>query len=161
MAPLSCGIQALQDVPTKYAYCYFLKKLLAYLDLVEQCTQRIVQRLQRALPGFCQTIAIDSTPVHAYSRPRKAMISDAKAAWGYEKDRYGRPFKFYGYKVHLVADATHQIPLTMEVRPANEADSKVAPDLLKKVKTNLTSIRPRHLLGDAGYDAAAVYAAMF
>lgn len=155
-----CGIESAQDVPTKYAYCRFLKKLVAHTHLVEKCCYKLVRRLKRVLPGFGRTWAIDSTAIHAYSRPRKAMISDPEAGWGYEKDRYGNKRKFYGYRAHIIADATYkeyELPISLVVTPANVADSIVAPDLLRQTKSRIRSLHPKHVIGDPGYDSKAVH----
>lgn len=152
-----CGIEAAQDVPTKYAYCRFLKKLVAHTGLIEKCCNKLVRRLNRDLPGFGRTWAIDSTAIHAYSRPRKAMLSDPEAGWGYEKDRYGNQRKFYGYRAHIIADARYELPISLVVTAANIADSVVAPDLLRRTKSKVRSLHPKHIIGDPGYDSKAIH----
>lgn len=152
-----CGIESAQGVPSKYAYCRFLRKLVAHTHLVEKCCYKLIRRMNRDLPGFGRTWAIDSTAIHAYSRPRKAVLSDPEAGWGYEKDRYGNKRKFYGYRAHIVADAKYEIPLSLLVTPANVHDSVVAPDLLRQTSAMTKILRPKHVIGDPGYDSKAIH----
>ncbi|MCL0057599.1 transposase [Dehalococcoidales bacterium] len=152
-----CGIETAQDVPTKYAYCRFLKKLVAHKDLVERCCYKLVRRLNRILPGFGRDWAIDSTAIHAYSRPRKAMLSDPEAGWGYEKDKYGNQRKFYGYRAHIIADVKYELPINLAITPANVADSVVASTMLRQTKSKARGLRPKRIIGDPGYDSAEIH----
>jgi len=87
--------------------------------------------------------AIDSTHLWAYSHrfgkktcsckgkchcPRS--YSDTDAQWGAKSKDYS----FFGYKVHLIVDAKSQLPLEVEVTPANVADATQAKPLLKGAK---------------------------
>ena len=87
--------------------------------------------------------AIDSTHLWAYSHrfgkktcsckgkchcPRS--YSDTDAQWGAKCKDYS----FFGYKVHLIVDAKSQLPLEVEVTPANVADATQAKPLLKGAK---------------------------
>ena len=130
---------------------------MAHTHLVEKCCYKLIHRINRQLPGFGGSLAIDSTAIHAYSRPRKAVLSDPEAGWGYEKDRYGNQRKFYGYRAHLIVDTIYELPISLLVTPANVHDSVVAPNLLKQTKSRVRSLRPKHIIGDPGYDSTTVH----
>ena len=100
-------------------------------------------------------VAIDSTPLEAYSKYQKdGNSSDPDAAWGiYVKD--GRQEWFFGYKVHIVADAELELPLGFEVTPANVYDSTMYQPLLTDLMER--GIRLHVVIADKGYDSISNY----
>ncbi|MDY6957653.1 MAG: transposase [Halobacteriota archaeon] len=151
-----CEVESAYDIPTPSTYCRFGLKLARFNSLIEESSYKQVRNLMNALPDFGEEWAIDSTAIHAYSRPRKAMLSDPEAGWGYEKDRYGNKRKYYGYKAHIIADAHYEIPLSLVVTPANIYDSIVAPYLITRTK-ECTGIIPSYIIADPGYDTQAIH----
>jgi len=110
--------------------------------------------------------ATDSTHLCAYSNkfgkktcsckgkcgcPRE--YSDSDAQWGHKTKEY----TFFGYKVHLIADAKSQLPLDVIVTPANESDSPYANPLLKGAKEKHPEINLDSNSTDAAYDAYENY----
>jgi transposase len=103
--------------------------------------------------------AIDSTHLWAYSHrfgkktcsckgkchcPRS--YSDTDAQWGAKSKDYS----FFGYKVHLIVDAKSQLPLEVEVTPANVADATQAKPLLKGAKEK----HPENPIDSSSMDSA-------
>lgn len=110
--------------------------------------------------------AIDSTHVWAYANqfghktcqckgkcncPR--TFSDTDATWGAKsKDYY-----FFGYKVHLIVDATSQLPLEVRVTPGHNSDSPQAKPLLEGAQRKHPDVKIETSAMDSAYDSHENY----
>jgi len=137
---LLCGFNFLKT-PSNGTFTNFRDRLgedIFYEILHRLIAQAIVLKVIRG-----GDTAIDSTHLWAYSHrfgkktcsckgkchcPRS--YSDTDAQWGAK----GKDYSFFGYKVHLIVDAKSQLPLEVEVTPANVADATQAKPLLKGAK---------------------------
>jgi len=137
---LLCGFNFLKT-PSNGTFTNFRDRLgedIFYEILHRLIAQAIVLKVIRG-----GDTAIDSTHLWAYSHrfgkktcsckgkchcPRS--YSDTDAQWGAKSKDYS----FFGYKVHLIVDAKSQLPLEVEVTPANVADATQAKPLLKGAK---------------------------
>ena len=74
----------------------------------------VTDRLKEWLPDLGDEVAVDSTAVRAHSNPNRKHVSDSDAEWGVKnsaKAKEGGTEYFFGFKVHMVADATYGVPL--------------------------------------------------
>ena len=90
---------------------------------------------------------------------QKEPYSDPEARWGVRTnaDAEDGIEHFYGYKLHLICDAIHGVPLAYEVLPANRNDSPTLPGLVNQVMAKRPGLKPRYLMADKGYDALSNY----
>jgi hypothetical protein len=110
--------------------------------------------------------AIDSTHIWAYANqfghktcsckgkcdcPRS--FSDTDATWGAKSKDYF----FFGYKVHLIVDATSQLPLEVKVTPGDQADSPQVKPLLKGARKKHPEIKIETSALDSAYDSHENY----
>ena len=112
--------------------------------MVEQCLEAATDELRglvptvkrregkqdQPLPPLGMVLAVDSTLFLTYSNPNRPVVTDPDARWGVKhtsKGKDGDTEWGFGYKMHLVSDATHGVPLTFTITPANEGDSKQLP----------------------------------
>ncbi|MDA0265053.1 MAG: transposase [Chloroflexi bacterium] len=153
---ISAGLRLINDdsaladiiggTPTKYAICRFIARLKD-TDIIAQVMAIVATHLRELVPDIGDVVAIDSSDIKAWSSYRR---TDPDAQSSRKKGSNGRIKWWYGYKVHLVSDATHEIPLGAYVTPANESDMhQVGPSL------ECLTTPPTHVLADAGYDSAA------
>lgn len=157
-----CGIWSKDEIPKKWTYSRFLRKLIRFEGLVRECVARMVEALQAEIPGFGRVVAVDATPIHAWSNPRKKrgprFDQDARRGVKGKEDED----KWFGYKAHLIADAVHELPIMVEVIPPT-ADPGIPHEsphllpLLKRTKEAIPTLAPSHVLTDAGYDANENY----
>jgi IS5 family transposase len=147
----TCGIRHRRDIPTKFAYCRFRKKLTAFNDLVGDVLARCVERLREALPGFGATVAVDATDVKAWANGLH-QETDPDAGTG-AKHKSSRRVYWYGYKVHLVADAESELPISFQVTAANVYDGAHLPSVLREAQTQYDWFQPARVLADKGYDS--------
>jgi hypothetical protein len=168
-----CGFRAAlgeRAVPPAWAYTRFLKRLDAHLDKVQAIFDKLVEQLGAELPEFGRLLAMDGKALHSHARPRKKGQPvprrdgrrDVDADFGCKKHieadedgvkRVVRKY-WYGYKAHLVVDATYELPVAYEITKASVAEQPLA-------RTLLDGLESRHgwLLGgceeltaDKGYD---------
>ncbi len=60
---------------------------------------------------------------------------------------------YFGYKVNVITDANHGLPLLAATRPANSSDAKVMAQDLDDCLALYPTLKPKFLAGDKGYDS--------
>lgn len=148
-----CGIYSEKEIPHKSAYCRFLRKLVMYSPLVEECANAQVKLLSEQLPGFGDNIAIDSTNVHSYSHPRGNHNSDLEASWSVKRDKHGKEKWWYGYKSHILCDTDCELPICVTTTTAKVAETAQFAPLLEKAKGIVPYFKPQYVIADKGYDS--------
>ncbi len=171
---VACGLAGRDEVPSEDALGRFLKKLVKHEELLEKCFAGLVAKLRQLLPGFGDKLAADSTDILAYSDGHRKEPSDRDAQWGAKgAGQHGRPsvssedgaaqggkkrkerdlYYWFGYKLHLLVDAVHELPVSFVVTPANEADTTQMKVLLAKAEVNKPETKPQAVIADKGYDS--------
>jgi len=120
----------------------------------------VVQGRKEGIIGT-EEVAIDSTEIDAYekAKPKKELPIDAQsAAWGSKRDTHGNQKAWFGYKTHLACDCKSELPVAIEVTPANVHDSKLAVPLMQKYTQTLPEKQwPKHWIMDMAYDGNGIY----
>ena len=165
-----CGFGG--GVPSESAMSRFTSRLAGHQELVEQCpvnatgelrglvpaVKRREGRQDQPLPPLGAVLAVDSTLFETYSNPNRKVVSDPDARWGLKhsaKTKEGKQEWGFGYKLHLISDATHGVPLAFTITPANENDSTELPAALRKTLAAYPWLEAGCLLADRGYDSLA------
>ena len=163
-----CGFGG--DVPSESAMSRFVSRLADHQDLVEQCLVKATDELRglaptvkrrkgrqdQPLPPLGAVLAVDSTLFLTYSNPNRKVVSDPDARWGLKhsaRTKDGKQEWGFGYKMHLISDATHGVPLAFTITPANQNDSTQLPAALRKTLAAYPWLEPGCLLADRGYDS--------
>ncbi len=169
----ACGFDVFKGatgVPSASAYTRFLKKLMKHGKYVQEIFESLVEELKELLPDYGEELAIDSKKLESYGNGNKDKGAkkgkdgrrDVDADWGIKKIRQEKEGKvwekissWFGYKVHLIVDSKHELPISYKVTRASRSDS---PELLKMVeelenKHEEIVKRARRLRGDRGYDS--------
>ena len=110
------------------------------------------------MPPLGAVLAVDSTLIETYSNPNRKVVSDPDARWGVKhsaKAKEGGEEWGFGYKMHLISDATHGIPLAFTITPANQNDSTELPAALRRTLAAYPWLEPAVMLADRGYDSLA------
>lgn len=157
---IQCGIQSEGEVPSRFAYYRFIKKLVAHKEIIEKCMAKTIEALRKRYPDLGEIVAVDSTDIESYINWSKKPLSDPDARWGVRKNNDGEEEKYPGYKMHIVGDAKHEIPLMPIITPANANDSPLMIPMLEKNKSIVKAFRPRFVLADKGYDSSENYRAV-
>lgn len=164
-----CGFNPLKGskaVPSSYAYSRFFKNVLKYGNLITDIFQNLVSCLQKELPNFGKNLAGDGKQISSFaSKPNKNNNEDGRrdidANFGIKKYRFegekGIVEKFkswFGYKVHIVADADYELPIGYEVTKASIDEKKEVNKILEKIFITHPEIINNCEYGifDKGYD---------
>lgn len=170
-------------VPTAWAYSRFLRSLMDCQDEVQTMFDALVTTLSQLLPDFGVHLAGDGKAIHSHARPRKAADQNAPtsapapgkpdgrrdldANMGFKtyrgQDQNGTPWekvsKWFGYKMHLIADATYELPVAFTLTKAS------ASEVVQMRDTLLPSLNRKHpelmqrcqaAMFDRGYDDTAL-----
>lgn len=159
---IQCGILSDQEIPTRFAYYRFIKKLTAHKELIEKCMAKTIEAIMGSFPDFGEVIVVDSTDIPSYSKRYKKPPSDPDAGWGFKKNSDGDEYSWLGYKMHLASTIAgkREIPLLPIITPANVNDSPIMLPLLNRNKNIIKGLSPSFVLGDKGYDAVENYRAI-
>ena len=150
---LLCGFNIL---PHRTTFNRFIRRLDDHLDLVDECLRPLTDQIAEVLTRFGEKVAVDSTTVRTHGNPRRKRLSDPEASWtaknsSRSKSKDGKEWH-YGYKLHLVADATYGIPIAGYTTTASRNDSPELPNVLDKARKGHRWFRPGYVIADRGYD---------
>lgn len=157
----ACGILSIERVPSKFAYSRFLAKLSNYQttakmkDVFRELTRRCYEQFE----GYGENVAIDSADLKAFSNGRHKTPTDKDAGWVVKTDNHGKRKYIWGYKIHLLADATHEIPVAAVVTPGNASDVTKASNVLAQARYTWKghtggTFAPLYVSADAGYSSS-------
>lgn len=139
-------------VPSRITVGRFLRRLAENMELVEDCCTTTTREIAKRLEGFGQELAVDSTTVPTYANPGREVKSDPDATWTRKPNSQRKLAWHYGYRLHLVCDANHELPVHAEVKTANLNDSPTLVPLVATAAERL-GMPPDAVSADAGYDS--------
>ena len=155
-----CGFTT---IPHRTVFSRFFGRLCNHPDLVAAAVAGITNKVKAFLPDLGVEVAVDSTVVTSNSRPRrknnKGVVlkesSDPEAHWTAKNSaraKEGGKDWFWGYKVHMVVDVNHGLPIAQFVTPANRNDSPELPNLINYAEALHDWFKPDVVIADRGYD---------
>jgi len=149
----ACGITSRDKIPSKFAYSRFLRKLQTRGNVarVKNIMRNLTRRCYETFPNFGKSVAIDATDLKAWSSGCKKHKSDPDAGWVIKSDTNGKRKFVWGYKMHLMVDTTHEIPITMNITKGNVADIRQATPLLSQARYIGIRFFPDYVICDAAY----------
>lgn len=155
----ACEIAAPDGIPSPFAYSRFIRKLARLGIAVKNILRDLTRRMYDTFPGFGKSVAIDSTDIRAWSngakRGKRGKVSDLDAGWVVKMNTQGNRKYVWGYKVHILADTTYELPLAIDVTAGNVADIKRASPLMRQARFTTGKFHPDHVICDAGYSSDA------
>ncbi len=152
-----CNFDITKPLPHRTTFNRFFNKLIRYQQLVDECLSEVTTNLHKAIPDFAKIVAIDATAIRSHANLNKKPSSDPEAGFAYKggkKDAYHWEF---GYYLHMVADATSELPIAKQLSLSSQHEKEIALPLLRKTRDVLPWFKPEVVLADAGYDAYYVY----
>ena len=156
--------------PSAWAYTRFLHQILKHQDELEAMIHPIIDALHQCLPDFGERLAIDSKAIESFAKHGSAETTpdgrrDTDADWGKKSYRgvnaQGKAWEkvtaWFGYKIHLLVDATYELPVAWTVTKASTADITEAPTLIAQLQAKhpFALKAARYLTADRGYDATS------
>ena len=160
-----CGF--CEKTPPAWVYTRFLKKLLKNREEIDNIFATLVEQLRKLLPDFGKHLAVDSKAISSFAKRKNGNQTpdgrrDTDADYGKKEYRgqhkdgslWKKIVKWFGYKLHLVVDATYELPVTYKVTKASASDIKEGHALLEQMEEKQPEILriAETWAGDKGYD---------
>ena len=165
-----CGFDSFAGaaaVPSECAYTRFQRLLLRkYQGQVDELFHSTLAELQIVLPELGRVQALDGKELHSlatgessYPLPEDDTQQDSDgrrdldADWGVKGSGKNKHY-WFGYLVHLVVDASYELPLAFEVTEASRGEQPQAQRLLDQMQERHPQLLERcsRLSADKGYD---------
>lgn len=160
-----CGFD--NQVPTPWAYTRFLHTVMKHGERIEKMFETLVEQIRQALPDFGKHLAMDSKAIESFAAGKNKNETpdgrrDTDADYGKKEYRGrredGTPWEkivqWFGYKLHLVVDATYELPVAFRVTKASASDITEGHALLEQMKQKQPEMlkAAETLAADRGYD---------
>lgn len=169
----ACGINSPDEIPSQPTFSRFGSKLAKskFALLVKAILRTLTRKLYETLPGFGKSVAIDATDIKGWSnagkkgkphkegkerqKPRVGKVSDHDAGWCVKTNTEGNRKYVWGYKVHILADTTYELPVAIAVSAGNVHDSQKASALLSEARFTNSKFHPEYVIADSAYSSDA------
>jgi hypothetical protein len=167
------GIASEQAVPKAWNVSRFLEVLgqEPHRTHLREMFAEMVQRLGQVVPDLGRNTAGDSTALHARGT-QDAQTVAAETAAGLPPPTAGRKeytdedgkvtqvIEWFGYKLHLLVDAHHEVALAYEASSAHASDGANVPTLVAQAQAVLPAGRIETLAYDKAADDGKVHATL-
>jgi len=136
-------------VPPAWVYTRFLKRLMGQRELIDAMFDELVAQLRDILPDFGKVLAIDGKALRSHAkappkdsppkRPDRRRDTDAdfgakrQKAIGKDGTLYERVRYWFGYKLHLIVEATCDLPVARLVRRASSGEQPQAHKMVQRL----------------------------
>lgn len=155
----ACGFKFFEAIPSVDTLCRYHNKL-ADNDILDYIIHDLLMKAYHYDLIDPDKIALDSSKLESYDSPKSNAQIDKndpnRADWGAKYDSHKNLIKWFGYKLHLACDTEGEIPIAFSLKPANEADSSNALELIEKTDTVLPE-NTSYFIMDKGYDTEKIY----
>lgn len=171
-----CGFdlfRGAEAVPPACVYSRFLVKLMQQQEALDQMVHTLVEALGALLPDLGRRLAVDSKAIDTHAKPARKDADaqppkadgrrDRDADWGTKtykgKHKDGTAWektkRWFGYKLHLIVDAAHELPLGYQVTKASASDCPHLLPLVEELGERHPELleRAEYLSADKGYDS--------
>ena len=163
------GIESEGGVPKKWNVSRFLDVLGSepHLSLLREVFDGMAQRLAAVVDDLGRHAAGDATALHA--RRKGARAGDGQDDEGLPQPSGGRKeytdadgavtsvYEWFGYKLHLLVDAVHEVILAYKVTAPGDGDGQTLPALVDQAEGNLPAARIETLAYDKAADSNDVH----
>ncbi len=167
-----CGFDAekgINAVPGSWVYSRFLRNLMKHEEEIEAIFDELVEKLKEELPDYGKYLVVDGKGIETHANGRRRDEGkeadgrrDVDAAWGRKVYRgvredgsaWERVKRWFGYKLHLIVDATYELPVSYCVTKGSVAEAPIGHKLFKKMKKEHPEIIAgcEYGIADRGYD---------
>lgn len=153
--------------PTASAYTNFLNNLRECQAELRVMFDSLVEYMYENLADFGEILAADGKAVQSYatklSNKNSGNRGEKDADWCRKTytttkpdgEKITKTKKWFGFRLHLISDATYELPVDFEVTKASNSELKETEKLLEGIKENRPEKleRCRYFLADRGYDS--------
>jgi hypothetical protein len=163
------GIAEEAGVPEKWNVSRFLDVLgqEPHLSALRRVFDAMIQRLATVVDDLGQHTAGDATALHARRKAEAAAAEEAaeglpqptggRKEYTDEQGKVTQIVEWFGYKLHLLVDAKHELVLAYRTTSAHIDDGGTLPALIEQAKANLPDGRIQTLAYDKAADRGDVH----
>lgn len=153
-----CGFDVLmgaEAVPTESAFSRFFANVSRHTDLLQKMFARLVGHLGELLPDLGVHLAVDGKAVPVVGKDAEA--DTGVKSYTDESGTESKTMSWNGYKIHMLCDAVHELPLAFKVTKASEHDGPHLLPLVEQLERDqpVIAARAEDAAADKGYDSAA------
>lgn len=166
------GIESPSQIPNGWNMSRFLAVLgeEPHRTFLKEVFNHLVTTLGHTVPTLGQHTAGDSTQLSG--RAADAATAAQEVANGLPQPSGGRKeytddagrvthaIEWFGYKLHLLVDAKHEVALAYEITDTKAGDGEMLPTLLREAQANLPPKRIRTVAYDKAADTNDVHAVL-
>lgn len=165
------GSTKIYVAPSASAYSKFLKNLMSCQEELDEMFTGLVLYMYGNLEHFGEILMVDGKAIQSFgTKPGKNKKSGCRgehdADWcrkqysasGPNGESIIRTKKWFGFRLHLIADATYEIPVAFSVTKASDSEQTETRKLLEEIEKehNEWLEECRYFLGDKGYDSSRI-----
>lgn len=161
------GTYKISVAPTKSAYSNFLKNLKKCQKELDKMFDTMVEFMYGHLEGFGERLMADGKAIQSYaaklSKSRKSgRRGEHDANWcqktytssGKHGERKTKTVKWFGFRLHLIAEARYEMPVAFKVTKASNSERTENQNLLEDMKEKKPERidKCKYIMEDKGYD---------
>lgn len=154
--------------PTASAYTNFLNNLRKCQDKLREMFDSLVEYMYENLPDFGELLVTDGKAVQSYAtktskKKNSGNRGERDADWCRKTytttkpdgEKITKTKKWFGFRLHLISDATYELPVDFEVTKASSSELKETEKILGNMKENhpMKIEKCEYFLADRGYDS--------
>lgn len=154
--------------PSKSAYSNFLKNLMECQKELDEMFTGMVLFMYGRLEHFGETLMVDGKAIQSFgtklsTNPKSGRRGEHDADWckkqytvsGPNGEAVVKTKKWFGFRLHLIADAAYEIPVSFRVTKASDSEKTETQKLLEETeKLHKEWLEDcKYFLGDKGYDS--------
>ena len=175
-----CGIKPITRVqadrtikvyvaPSESAYSKFLKNLIACKEELKEMFDSLVRYMYEHLDGFGEDLMVDGKAIQSFATKLSKQKADDHrgehdADWckktytvsGKNGETKTKEVKWFGFRLHLIADANYELPVAFTVTKASNSEKTETKKQLEEMKQEHPERleKCKHFMGDKGYDSS-------
>ena len=158
--------------PSESAYSKFIKNLVTHCnDEISDMFQSLVDYMYENLDGFGECLMVDGKAIQSFATKTSTSNNSGNrgehdADWCCKTyssstptgERITKKVSWFGFRLHLIADADYELPVAFKVTKASESEKTVTHNMLNEEKDNHKDRidKCEFMLGDRGYDSTAL-----
>jgi hypothetical protein len=168
-----CGFDPLQGaaaVPSAHNMSRFLRQIIALEPMIQALFDELVDTATELVPDLGKELAFDGKAIPSYSTGQKnqdtGQRSDPDADHGVKTYRgvgqdgklWEKVKRWFGYPLHLIVDAHHELPVGYEVRKASTSEVTRLVPMVERLEEKHPELvaRTETLAADKGLDSGPV-----
>ena len=157
--------------PSASAYSKFLKNLVTCQEELNEMFTELVLYMYQNLEHFGEILMVDGKAIQSFGTKtskngKSGGRGEHDADWckkqysasGSNGESIIKTKKWFGFRLHLIADATYEMPVAFTVTKASNSEKTETQKLLEKIEQAHSEWLEscRYFLGDKGYDSSKI-----